>query len=239
MATTALIPRFTLNLKSFSDQFMQKSSIQTIEEGASVIQVQKPFDYDIIQKYMDENPGRKFIENEPRQTQPIDMDSYYRMNEDHFNDKKKEYMRLLDEKSQMIPEEINGIHTKLPAFERTAVAALVEVEEKRCAYFQDPDKNLQGIVNISAGVYSDELGAGKTISMLTLIRIKPQPLKYHQGQMINHCFDLRPIYLDPVKEQNKKSEDTGFRGFIRRAYKIVLRPTVVFAGVSVAKQWVD
>jgi SNF2 family DNA or RNA helicase len=201
-----------------------------------------PFNYDTVLEFIKKNPGRLFIDENHKRIQTIDFSDYHTINNRQFDDKKREFMSLLDEKSQKIPADIDGIHTTLTEFQRTAVAAMLEIEEKRGASFSEGTRDTTGVINTSAAVYSDEVGSGKTISSLALIRIKPYPYRLDSGFRIDTCQDLRPIYVDNVKDQihhSKKHDDTGFRGFIKRTYKNILRPTIVFAGVSVAKQWSD
>lgn len=214
-----------------------------IEEGESENETDKPFDLNGLKQYMNENPGHTFINNIPKRIQDIGLHDIHNSNNGQFEDNRKSIMTMLDEKSAKIPDKIDGIYTTLTEFQRTAVAAMLEIEEKRSASFYDEKKDVNGSVHINAAVYSDEVGSGKTISCLTLIRIKPIQFRINnKGEKTNKIFDLKPIYVDNIKEimkETKKHDDTGYRGYIKRTFKNILKPTIVFAGVSVAKQWSD
>jgi len=197
-----------------------------------------PFEY---WRIVDEMKGKLFIDDEPRRIQDINISDYLHTSDATiFDEKKKEYIKLLDNDSRKIPANISGIYTKLTEYQRTSVAAMIEIEDKKFAEFITKE-GTRGVVNISAAVFSDEVGTGKTLTSATLIRIKPYPGNSNPTSLgYQPACDLRPIYVDNMAgtvHHHKRSEDTGFRGFIKRIYKKVLKPTIVFAGVSVAKQW--
>ena len=231
-----------LSTPKVSSGFMNKIPSSKSIEDATLFHKNTPFKYETVLEFIKNNLGRPFIDENSKRIQTIEFSDYHTINDRQFEDKKHEFMCLLDEKSQKIPADIDGIHTTLTEFQRTAVAAMLEIEEKRRAPFSDGTRDTTGVVNTSAAVYSDEVGSGKTISSLALIRIKPYPYRLSSGFRIDACQDLRPIYVDDTKDQitsSKKHDDTGFRGYIKRTYKNILRPTIVFAGSSVVKQWSD
>lgn len=194
-----------------------------------------PFNYAELQKYFETHGGNTYINAKPRTIQEIDSQDFHLHNESLFDERKKLTMTLLDENSRKIPPEISGIYTRLTEFQRTTVSAMLEIEEKKFAEFYSEKKERNGVVNINAAVFSDPVGSGKTLDILTLIRIKPSPASSDQKS-----YDLRPIYVDDMSKSGSKAranEDTGYRGFIKRSYKKIIPCTIVFAGVSVAKQW--
>ena len=191
-----------------------------------------PFDYAKLQEYFSLNPGTNFIDDNVRTVQEIEAHDFHASNENFFNEQKRSALQFLNENSRMIPSTISGIYTELTKFQRTSVAAMLEVEEKKSAKFYSEKNNKVGMVNVSAAVFSDPVGSGKTLVILSLIRIKP---------LFNEIsYDIRPIYCDNMLKyttRNYANDDTGHRGFIKRTYKKIIPCTIVFAGVSVAKQW--
>lgn len=213
------------------------TSIPSIERHNINPEDLAPFNYSELKKYMDSQVGHTFINN-TKKIQKINEHDFILQNENQFDEVKKEYMCLLDEKSCKIPSRISGIYTELTEFQRTSVAAMIEIEEKKCAEFYSDFHECKGVVNINAAVFSDPVGSGKTLSIETLIRIKPLPM----APGVKMTYDLRPIYVDDMSKYNtetRRNDDTGYRGYIKRSYKNIIPCTIIFAGVSVAKQWTN
>ena len=182
--------------------------------------------------------GQTFITDEPRKLRHIPINKYVCENPLSLEHKNKPYMRFLNNSFCKVPAEIPGIHTHLTEYQRTAIAAMIEVEEKRECKVIDEKTGLQGVVKTNAAVYSDCAGSGKTIVVQSLIQLKKFPFA-KDGQSMP---DYRPINLNEAPKKNSdslKRGDSGYKGYISRVYKKVIPCTIVFAGVSVAKQWCD
>lgn len=222
---------FEMPKLSINDKFLVPE-LPKIQENHIEERVNKPFDYSTIEKYFAEQKQNKSFMDGPRSIEEHDFTSFILQNQQKFDSDKTSSMKLLDETFKKIPAEIDGIYTTLTEFQRTSVAAMLDIEEKRCVEIvQNPGPN--GVVDINAAVFSDPVGSGKTLVILTLIRIKPSPVH-------SQAFDFRPIIVDDMTKYNhvnRKNDDTGFRGFIKRKYKKIIPCTIIFAGVSVAKQW--
>lgn len=193
-----------------------------------------PFDFNTIK---DSIIGTNFIDSE--RILPNSTYEDYTRTKIHSESIKKHF-KLLNQDSRKIPANICGIYTALTKYQCTSVAAMIEIEDKKSSEFVTHNGK-RGLVNINAAVFSDEVGTGKTLTAATLIRIKPYPGNSNPKSVeYKPAYDLRPIYVDNMSilsSAYKRDDDTGYRGFIKRRYKKILRPTIVFAGVSVTKQW--
>ncbi len=116
---------------------------------------------------------------------------------------------LLDETFRQERPNIPGFHGTLFKYQQAEVAALIDLENN-----QSVDIGTQKY-QFSAGVFSNPTGSGKTISLLAKILLNPIPKVNKDIICLNQC------------------------GTIHRTYKKIIRPTIVFAGVSVINQWVD
>ena len=123
----------------------------------------------------------------------------------------------LDDKFSKI-DHIPGLKTTLYPHQQTAVKAMLDLEYARDLMMQ----TYNGIVlkvGYNAGVLSEPVGSGKTIDALAVILMSKIPravpdimaLSYQKG--VSSC------------------------GYIRRKFKKFLRPTIIFVGVSVMRQW--
>lgn len=116
---------------------------------------------------------------------------------------------LLDETFRQERPNIPNFHGTLFKYQQIEVAALIDLENS-----QSVDVGTHKY-QFSAGVFSNPTGSGKTISMLA------------------------KILLNPIPKVNKDIICVNNSGTIHRTYKKIIRPTIVFAGVSVINQWVD
>lgn len=118
---------------------------------------------------------------------------------------------------------INGLKTNLYPHQQTAIQAMVDLEQVRIFNgFDDTIHNYN--ITTSAGVLSEPVGSGKTIDILGLIIIQPMP------NMIPDIMDI------PIFSSNNKNKFIC-SSIIRRTFKHILKPTLVFVGSSVLKQW--
>jgi SNF2 family DNA or RNA helicase len=237
------VPTPYMSKKFLSNSFESNENIINSESADKIVGSKSykikpedlvPFDFNTIK---DSITGNNFIDSE--RTIPHTTFDDFNRTKIHGETMKK-HIKLLDHNSQKIPANISGIYTTLTKYQCTSVAAMMEIEDKKYSEFVTYDGK-KGLVNINAGVFSDEVGTGKTLTAATLIRIKPYPGNSNpKSDNYKPAYDLKPIYVDNMSiltNAHKKDDDTGYRGFIKRRYKKILRPTIVFAGVSVTKQW--
>lgn len=129
-------------------------------------------------------------------------------------------------------ENVDGLKTSLFTSQKTSLRAMVDLEIKRKIPIDEIFNNSEVVVN--AGVLSEPVGSGKTILVLALIlyrkipRVLPDITQFEQVTSTSNtrntvCMGARaPIC-----------------GYISVKYntKNILKPTIIFVGVSVMNQW--
>lgn len=120
-------------------------------------------------------------------------------------------------------DHVPGLKTALYQHQKTAVKAMLDMENGR-SYEQKEKYNANNAYKITfnTAVLSEPVGSGKTIDILAVI-----------------CLSKIPKVLPDIMELDVK---TNFRpgrgiGYIRRKFKKFLKPTIIFVGSSVLKQW--
>ncbi len=116
-------------------------------------------------------------------------------------------------------DHVPGLKTTLYPHQQTAVKAMLDMEYARDINMIADNGATAIRVSYNAGVLSEPVGSGKTIDALAVILMSKIPraipdimaLPYARGKM--SC------------------------GYIRRKFKKFLKPTLIFVGVSVMKQW--
>ncbi len=126
---------------------------------------------------------------------------------------------------EKVPKKIDGLHTNLVEFQRTTVKALIDIENTKKLNIIINEREM--LLQTSAGVLSDSVGSGKTISMLALILLNKLP------RVVSDILPLRAIH------RGRGIINGYINGCIKRKYKKILRSTIVFAGVSVIEQWAE
>ena len=79
----------------------------------------------------------------------------------------------MDNNFDKINKKPKGLNTSLTEFQRTSVKAMIDIENNKrlnITYFSE-----EFIIQTTAGVFSDPVGSGKTISMLALILLQKSP----------------------------------------------------------------
>lgn len=110
-------------------------------------------------------------------------------------------------------DHIPGLKTSLYQHQQTAVMAMLELEMIRD--FKSKNFNIK----YNAAVLSEPVGSGKTIDILSLI-------------CLNKIPPNMPQIIDLKTKPNQKHI-----GFVKCHYKNILKPTLIFVGTSVMKQW--
>ncbi len=130
---------------------------------------------------------------------------------------------LLDETYETI-EHIPGLKTSLFPHQKTIVKAMLDLEMKREFVIG------QYTIKISAGVLSEAVGSGKTIDILSVILQQKIPQVYRDISVIDMCDS---------GSAHRRNNSPHFASVVRKKFLNILKPTIVFAGVSVVNQWVS
>lgn len=152
---------------------------------------------------------------------------------------------LLDDTYEKI-EHVPGLKTSLFPHQKTVVKAMVDLEKNRCftitsnlhesdSYkLKTPAAMLSEAVEsdiyeikTSAGVLSEAVGSGKTIDILSLIILQKIPKVYP---------DIGELEMCDMGNNNRKKYYTAI---IRKKFRNILKPTIIFTGVSVINQWIQ
>lgn len=123
----------------------------------------------------------------------------------------------LDSKFAKI-DHVPGLKTTLYPHQQTAVKAMLDLEYGRTIHIKTTSSD-SFLVCYNAGVLSEPVGSGKTIDILAVI-----------------CMSRVPRAIPDIMELPYFKNDTSV-GFIRRKFQKFLRPTIIFVGVSVMRQW--
>jgi len=143
---------------------------------------------------------------------------------------KKEVEVLIDNTFEKI-EHINGLKTTLFHHQKPIVKAMMDLEMNRTFKLTDNDIDDRTVyeINTNAGVLSEAVGSGKTIDVLSLILLQKIP------KVLPDIVDMPMLENDPSRSKWKPY----FTSIVRRKFKNILNPTIIFAGVSVVDQWVS
>ena len=142
---------------------------------------------------------------------------------------KKEVEILIDNTFEKI-EHVPGLKTALFHHQKPIVKAMMDLEMHRS--FKLTDKNNRYVYEIStnAGVLSEAVGSGKTVDILSLILLQKIP------KVLPDIVDIPMVEHDEPKKWRMQSL---FTSVVRRKFKNIINPTIIFAGVSVVDQWVN
>lgn len=116
---------------------------------------------------------------------------------------------------QIVP----GLKTTLFEHQKTVVKAMLDLEEKRQLKMLAPIYNSYVTMSYNASVLSEPVGSGKTIDILALCCLSPKP-------------KAMPDIMELVYPNDKLHI-----AYIKRKFKRLLTPTIIFVGVSVLNQW--
>lgn len=135
---------------------------------------------------------------------------------------------FIDETFEKI-EHVEGLKTTLFPHQKPVVKAMMDLEMNRTFKVKDEYRGEKEFeISTSAGVLSEAVGSGKTIDVLSLILLQKIPKVFP---------DIADItMLDNASTSKYKAY---FTSIVRRKFRNILRPTIIFAGVSVVDQWVS
>ena len=114
---------------------------------------------------------------------------------------------------------IPGLKTTLYRHQKTAVKAMLDLEKTRKFSIKNDAYGVIRHIVYNAAVLSEPVGSGKTIDILSIILLNKIPVAI-------------PDIMSFSDESNSDS-----MGFIRRRFKKFIKPTIIFVGISVMKQW--
>jgi len=112
---------------------------------------------------------------------------------------------------------VPGLRTSLFPHQKTVVKAMLDLEYYR--NFTMFDQNVGFKIAYNAAVLSEPVGSGKTVDILALLCLSKIP---------RAVPDITPMPLPAPADH---------ASYIRRKFKMLLRPTIIFVGISVMKQW--
>lgn len=117
-------------------------------------------------------------------------------------------------------DHVPGLKTTLYKHQQTAVKAMLDIEFKR-SFTQHLSYSSDRVYKIAynMAILSEPVGSGKTIDILAVI-----------------CLSRIPRAVPDIMELKTPHNDLS-TGFIRCRFKKFLKPTIIFVGSSVMRQW--
>lgn len=136
---------------------------------------------------------------------------------------------LINETYEKI-ENVKGLKTNLYEHQKPIIKAMYDLENHR-----DFDIGTDIIIKVktNAGVLSEPVGSGKTIDILCLILLNKIP------RVLPDISELNIVNTEMGYSLRDSLVNGKYTGIIRKKFSKILHPTIVFAGVSVIKQWVN
>jgi SNF2 family DNA or RNA helicase len=132
-------------------------------------------------------------------------------------------------------EYIPGLKTELYLHQQNTLMAMIDAETRRKLLIRISDRadRREGVYSLgyNSAVLSEPVGTGKTVEILSLILINKHPTKYPDITHINFAEALDRFHHDPC---NPLYIHTSI---VRRKFKTILKPTIIFVGSSVLEQW--
>jgi hypothetical protein len=135
---------------------------------------------------------------------------------------------LNDEMSKV--ENISGLKTSLFPHQKTIIKAMTDLERNR--KFTLTESRVSTIckkfnLSTSAGILSEAVGSGKTIDLLCVILIQKIP------KIFPDISELQMVSI------NKQNYTPNYVCTIRKKFRNILTPTIIFVGVGVINQWIN
>jgi len=158
------------------------------------------------------------------------MDIQRNINEERNN--MRPYV-CMDNTFRKVEKKIKGLNTSLTEFQRTSVRAMIDVENGRRLNVKYETEDI--IIQTTAGVFSDPVGSGKTISILALILLQKSPKAVSDIIPLEAEAEVRYRWSSSFN----LSQIGHISGCIKRKYKKIIKTTIVFAGASVIEQWAE
>lgn len=136
----------------------------------------------------------------------------------HRNQVNNEVSVLINEAYSKV-DHVPGLKTTLYPHQQGVVKAMLDMESKRSFEVSESLTRRIKRVSYNAGVLSEPVGSGKTIDVLSVV-----------------VLSKTPRAIPDIMELPYPKTDSSV-GFVRRRFKKFLKPTIIFVGVSVMKQW--
>ena len=132
---------------------------------------------------------------------------------------------LLDENYEKI-DTVPGLKTTLFPHQKTIVKAMIDLETYNSVKIETSYNSYE--CNTSAGILSEAVGSGKTIDILSVILLQ-------KTLIAKPCISELKLY----EYSNKNTNKTIFSSIVKKTYNNIIKPTIIFASVSVVNQWVN
>jgi hypothetical protein len=125
-------------------------------------------------------------------------------------------------------DHVEGLKTTLYPHQKPVVKAMMDLEMNRTFQIKEfaHSNDIQFDVTTSAGVLSEAVGSGKTIDVLSLILLQKIP-------------KVIPDIANIDMYKSRYGRKSCYTSIVRRKFKNILQPTIIFTGVSVVDQWVS
>ena len=124
-------------------------------------------------------------------------------------------------------DSVPGLKTSLFPHQKTVVRAMLDLEISKCHGLKGACRNVYEM-RTTAGVLSESVGSGKTIDIISVILLQKMP-------PVVPCISE----LNMVGIASRRKYSNMFTGIIKKRFRDILKPTIIFAGVSVVNQWVS
>jgi len=122
-------------------------------------------------------------------------------------------------------EHVEGLKTNLFPHQKPIVKAMVDLEMFRTIQIRD---EYEYEIKTSAAILSEAVGSGKTIDILSLILLQKIPKVFP---------DISELTMIEESANKRRRTKLYYASIIRKKFKNILKPTLIFAGVSVIDQW--
>lgn len=129
-----------------------------------------------------------------------------------------------------VVDKVEGLKTTLFPHQKPVVKAMMDLEMNRVLKSAIFDADCDIVT--SAGILSEAVGSGKTIDILALILLQKTPLVYPDISELQLTDDL-------FNRRRGNGVKTQYISSVKRSYKNIIKPTLIFAGVSVVDQWIS
>jgi hypothetical protein len=126
-------------------------------------------------------------------------------------------------------ENVPGLKTSLFPHQKTIIRAMTDLEKNRKFTLADNGPNIYNKLNLStsAGILSEAVGSGKTVDILSVILLQKIPKIFP---------DISEL---PMIDDNKLKNKSNYACILRKKFRNILNPTIIFVGVGVITQWIN
>jgi SNF2 family DNA or RNA helicase len=134
---------------------------------------------------------------------------------------------LLDEGYNNI-ESVPGLKTLLYSHQKVIVRNMIDIENNSKFDIISNNMDITYKTHTNAAVLSEKVGSGKTFDILSLIMIQPTPNK--------STHDIDYIVQNRMYGRSKWN---NVQMLVKKKFSFVLKPTLIFVGSSVLRQWAN